>query len=72
MMRTKRKQSPTHPFPEEQSMIDLLKETRIWNLAYEAVLIFWVEGAQLGILKTQVDQTEEEQKGRELKGLLHM
>ena len=53
-------------------MIDLLKETRIWNLAYEAVLIFWVEGAQLGILKTQVDQTEEEQQGRELKGLLHM
>ena len=67
-MRTKRKQSPTHPFPEKQSTVDL-KKTRIWNLA---VLIFWVECAQLGVLKTQVDQTEEEQKGRELKGLLHL
>lgn len=49
MMRTKRKQSPTHPFPEEQSTVDL-KKTRIWNLA---VLIFWVECAQLGVLKTR-------------------
>ena len=72
MMRTKRKQSPTHPFPEEQSTIDLLKKTRRWNLADETVLIFWVECAQLGVLKTQVDQTEEQQKGRELKGLLHL
>ena len=72
MIRTKRKQSPMHPFPEEQATKDLLKKTRMWNLADEAVLIFWVECAQLGVLKTQVDQTEEEQKGRELKGLLHL
>lgn len=65
MMRTERKQSPTHRFPEEQSTVDL-KKTRIWNLAG---LIFWVE---LGVLKTQVDQAEEEQKGWELKGLLHL
>lgn len=68
----RKKTEPHTPLPRGAVHDRPSKETRIWNLAYEAALIFWVECAQLGILKTQVDQTEEEQKGRELKGLLHM